>query len=237
MLELKQIYKVFQNGKGVKGVSFTSNQGVILGLLGPNGSGKSTMLKIIAGVTKATSGLCTFSGEETEEIGAKKNIGYLPEEPFLYNNLSPLQFLRFVQAMKNIEGEKEVDEWIELFDLWTFRHQTIGTFSFGMKKKVALISALLGNPKLLVLDEPTNGLDVKSLLILKKIIIQMKKKGSIIIISSHVLDFIEKIVDKVIFIKDGTAVITIENNNNVNLESAYINIYLQGESLDGVCSV
>lgn len=237
MLELKQIVKVFLNGKGVKGVSFTSNEGEILGLLGPNGSGKSTTLKIIAGVTKATSGLCTFLGDKTDEIEAKKNIGYLPEEPFLYNNLSPLQFLRFVQTMKGLEGEKEVDEWIELFDLWTFRHQAIGTFSFGMKKKVALISALLGNPKLLILDEPTNGLDVKSLLILKKIIIQMKKRGAIIIISSHVLDFIENIVDKVIFIKDGTAVITIENNNHVSLESVYINIYLQEKSLEGVLGV
>jgi ABC-type multidrug transport system ATPase subunit len=226
MLVMDDITKLYENNRGIKNFSIEAQNSEIIAILGPNGSGKSTTLKIIAGILKPDKGECTILKYNTIECEAKKYIGYLPDEPFLYENLSPIQFLSFVQSMKGIEDVLYCENLLKELDLWEFRNQPLRTFSFGMKKKVAFISAIMNTPKLLILDEPTNGLDTKSILIMKKHISELKRKGSIIIISSHILEFISKIADKIIFINNGNLVKAINCNNNYDLEQIYTEIYL-----------
>ncbi|MCB2342880.1 ABC transporter ATP-binding protein [Clostridium estertheticum] len=224
MLILKNIKKLYENDRGIKDISIEITSGEILAILGPNGSGKSTALKVIAGILKPDEGKCTIFDYNTLEPDTKKYIGYLPDEPFLYENLSPIEFLNFVQSMKEIKENTYNENILREFGMWEYRNQQIKTFSLGMKKRIALISAIVSTPKLLILDEPTNGLDTKSILVMKKYINKLKNNGSIIVISSHILEFVAKITNNIVFIKDGTIVRKI--NSECNLEQIYTDIYL-----------
>lgn len=227
MLTLKNITKIFSNGKGIKNISFQADCGKILALLGPNGSGKSTTLNIIAGLSKPTKGICRFFNKNPIEPSTKNNISYLPDEPFLYENLTVIEFLNFIQSMKNIDESIYIKELLKKFELWEYKNQKIKNFSFGMKKKVALIATIINNPKLLIMDEPTNGLDTKSILLMKKYLSEMKKRGSIIIISSHILEFVASISDNIIFIKNGEICNKINLQSDIhNIENLYKDIYL-----------
>ena len=224
MLQVKSINKLYENNRGITNISFNAKEGQIVALVGPNGSGKSTSLKIIAGISKADSGECLINGEKTIDVNTKKYIGYLPDEPFIYENMTPIEFLNFVQSMKKNDCCIDIEKRMKDIGLWEFRNNKIKHFSLGMKKKVSLLSALIGNPKLLIMDEPTNGFDTKSIILMKEYIYDLKNKGSIIIISSHILEFISSIADKIVFIKKGS-ICTIADKND-NLEEIYIKEYL-----------
>lgn len=226
MLVLENLKKIYQNGKGIKNISFSVSAGEIVSILGPNGSGKSTTLKIISGILCPDEGKCTIKNNKTLNYETKKIIGYLPDEPFLYDNLTSIEFLNFVQSMRGSNNTLNLEDLLKEFDLWDNRNQLIKTFSFGMKKRVALISAIVDFPKLLILDEPTNGLDTKSILVMKKYINYLKSKGSIVIISSHILEFVNQIADRIIFIKDGCITKEVICNDTCNLDDIYQKIYL-----------
>lgn len=227
MLNINSITKVYSNGRGIKKFSLEADKGEVLAFIGPNGSGKSTALKIMAGVMSCDEGTVAINNIDTKEREAKKYIGYLPEEIFVYEKMSIYELLNFTAAVKfNKNLSDEIDESLKKYDLWDYRHQIIKNLSMGMKKKVGIIGAFLGSPELIILDEPTNGLDTKGIITLKEKINYLKEKGSIIIISSHMLDFVGNIKCRAIFLKDGNVVEDIKEGSNVNLENIYSKLYL-----------
>lgn len=226
MFTVNSITKLYENNRGIKDLSIDSAGSEIIAILGPNGSGKSTALKVIGGLLKPDRGYSNIFDHSTLDSESKKYIGYLPDNPFLYDNLSPIQFLNFVKSMKNIKENLYCENLLKEFDLWQYRNDKIKTFSLGMRKRLSFISTIINNPKLLILDEPTNGLDTKSILIMKKYIFQLKDNGSIIIISSHILEFVSKIADKILFINNGSLVKNINCINNCDLDAIYTEIYI-----------
>lgn len=226
MFTVNSITKLYENNRGIKDLSIDSAGSEIIAILGPNGSGKSTALKVIGGLLKPDSGYSNIFDHSTLDSESKKYIGYLPDNPFLYDNLCPIQFLNFVKSMKDIKENLYCEDLLKEFDLWQYRNDKIKTFSLGMRKRLSFISTIINNPKLLILDEPTNGLDTKSILIMKKYIFQLKDNGSIIIISSHILEFVSKIADKILFINNGSLVKSINCINNCDLDAIYTEIYI-----------
>jgi ABC-2 type transport system ATP-binding protein len=206
MIEVRELYKTFGNKVAIDGLSFTVHSGEIYGLLGPNGSGKSTVLKILAGILKPTRGQVLFEGVEAEDLMAedpvkvKKIVGYVPETPILYESLTPGELFDFVGKIRGIpkdELEKKVNYFVRAFAIESYIDQFIGTLSFGTQQKVSLITALLHDPRLLILDEAMNGLDPKSARILRELLIEFKKEGKSIIFSTHILALAEMICDRI----------------------------------------
>lgn len=225
MLNVNNVSKLYSNGRGVNEFTFMANAGEVIGIVGPNGAGKSTILKILAGLLAPDKGTITINNDNLFNENNIKEISYLPDTPFLYEKLSLIDFIEFVVSMKGINDTSECTILLNEFELWKYRNEKISSFSFGMKKKISLVCALIGQPKILILDEPTNGLDTKSILIMKKYIDKLITKGSIVIISSHILEFIEKIAVKIIFIKDGNLIKIIDTKEGT-VENEYINIFI-----------
>lgn len=227
MLEVRDIIKMYSNNQGVKNISFKIEKNEIVGILGPNGAGKTTTMDIIAGLYEDISGECFLDGMETTKSSTKKNISYLMDEPYLYENLTIIEFINFYINMKKCRILKfDIKELIVDFGLKVYENQKISTLSFGMKKKVALIASLVIEPKLLILDEPTNGLDTKSLIELKKYLNGLKQNGCIILISSHIIDFLNNISDRILFINNGIIIKDVRINKNTDIEREYIELFL-----------
>ncbi|QAA30381.1 ATP-binding cassette domain-containing protein [Clostridium manihotivorum] len=227
MLVANKVTKLYSNNMGVVDFSAEIEDGEILTLIGPNGSGKSTTLKIMAGIMKSEKGNVLIDNMDTISTSTKRYIGYLPEEMFLYEKMSVYELLTFIASTKFNKNLKDsIKEALIDYDLWEHRHQIIKNLSMGMKKKVGIISAFLGEPKLIILDEPTNGLDTKGIITLKKQIGHCKNKGSIIIISSHILDFVYNISSRFIFLKESRVVRDMYYNNSLELEKIYSELYI-----------
>jgi ABC-2 type transport system ATP-binding protein len=211
MLELKNVTKKYNNIPVVKKVSFNIKPGEILGYLGPNGAGKTTTVKMLAGLLEPNEGFIYFNGKKiTDDIVAyKEKLGYVPEQSELYPHLSGLEYLQLVGRLRRIREEslnKKIDGLMEQFGLSVDMHLPISNYSKGMRQKVLIASALLHNPDILLLDEPLVGLDVSTTLVLKDILTQLAKMGKTIIYSSHILEVVEKLCNRVIIINKGTIV-------------------------------
>ena len=222
MLEVHGVSKLYAPDKGLTSAEFHAVDGDILALLGPNGSGKSTLMKILCDVHTQDRGECILDGVPTTQC--KAHIGYLPEVPYSAPSLTGMQFLRYIAGMK---GENSLDYSIDMlafFEADTYAHERIGSLSLGQQKRFALIAALMGNPRLLILDEPTNGFDTMTLLKMKELLRIRSAQGKITILSSHVLDFVQSLASKVVFIKNG---ITLPEDDNIaRLEETYINLFM-----------
>jgi ABC-2 type transport system ATP-binding protein len=227
MIEITGIKKLYDNGKGLNTFSLNIQSGEIVCLIGPNGSGKSTALNIIAGVSKAAEGTCLLNGMETIDAATKKDIGFLEEAPFYYDKISVIDFLNFIWGIK-YEGETnhEVLRLLETFDLLPIKDYKIKELSLGLKKRVGVISAIMNYPQLIILDEPTNGMDAKGVINLKNELIEAKKRNCCVIISSHILDFLKNIGTRMVFIKDGLLKHDISNTEGVNLDEIYKALYM-----------
>jgi ABC-2 type transport system ATP-binding protein len=211
MLELKQVTKKYNNVAVVKGVSFCAKPGEILGYLGPNGAGKSTTVKILAGLLEPTAGKIFLDGKDIDRdiIGYKHKIGYVPEQSELYPHLTGQEYLQLVGRLRQIQENILDDKIIGLMEqlgLSVDMYLPISNYSRGMRQKVLIAAALLHNPDLLLLDEPLSGLDVSTTLIFKDILAQLARMGKIIIFSSHILEVVEKICQRVIIINRGEIV-------------------------------
>ncbi|WPC42606.1 ABC transporter ATP-binding protein [Clostridium sp. JS66] len=227
MLTANNLTKIYPNNKGITKISINIDSSEILALIGPNGSGKSTTLKIIAGVMKSQEGNVLVNNLSTTSRESKRYIGYLPEDLFFYEKMSVYEFLDFVACVKFKSNlSSDIESLLASYDLWEHRHQLLKNLSMGMKKKIGIISAFLGNPNLIILDEPTNGIDTKGIITLKKQINDSKSKGAIIIISSHILDFVSSICSRFIFLKHGQIAKDISSASNLNLEALYSELYL-----------
>ncbi len=182
----------------------------VLALLGANGAGKSTLLKLILGLIEPDGGRVVVCGHDVkrEPVRVRSFLGYLPEDLMLYERLTGREFLRFVAAMKGLgrQAYSYIDEEIGLFDLDTKKDLLIRQYSFGMKKRIGLIAAMLGDPKILILDEPLNGLDVETILLVRRRLEEYRRQGRVVIFSSHIMDFVERTATRVVVLRRGSVV-------------------------------
>ncbi len=210
-IELKGVSKSFGSLKAVKDFSLTLKAGEIRGLLGPNGSGKSTTMKMILGLLKPDSGNLNVCGIDVRAnpVEARKMIGYVPETPFLYEYLSAAEYLDLVgvaYGLGRIERKNRADELLQALQMDKHVNEIMSGFSQGMRQKIALISALIHKPQVLILDEPLNGLDPRSAKIVKEILHHLAGEGISILFSTHVLEIADAICSKITIISNGSTI-------------------------------
>ena len=207
MIEINNLVKRYGDKNAVKGISFTVNDGEVLGFLGPNGAGKTTTMNIITGYISSTSGTVKVNGHDILEEPelAKKEIGYLPENPPLYNDMTVKEYLNFICDLKGVEKARRknmLDNIVSMVKISDVYDRLIGNLSKGYKQRVGIAQALVGNPSILILDEPTVGLDPNQIIEIRRLIKALSKNHSIVI-SSHILSEIQEIADRVVIINRG----------------------------------
>ncbi len=209
MLEIRHYSKSYGGGKkAADDVSLSVMSGDIYGFIGHNGAGKSTTIRAVVGVLDFTQGEIFIDGHSVkdEPLACKRVTAYIPDNPDLYENLTGIQYLNFVADVFDLSAaqrEERIRKYADLFEITDALGDQIGSYSHGMKQKVAIISALIHDPKLLVLDEPFVGLDPKATFTLKQMMHEMCAKGTAIFFSTHVLDVAEKLCNKVAIIRHG----------------------------------
>lgn len=210
MLKIERLTKIYQkNKKAVDNITLEIKDGEIFGFIGHNGAGKTTTLKCCVGILNFEEGEITLDGLSIEKdpVGFKKQIAYIPDNPDLYEQLTGIQYLNFISDIYEINGRNEmIEKYSDIFGIRDVLGNMISSYSHGMKQKLALTSAIIRKPKLLILDEPFVGLDPKASFQVKEIMKEMCKEGTSIFFSTHVLEVAEKICDHVAIIKDGKIV-------------------------------
>jgi ABC-2 type transport system ATP-binding protein len=210
-VEVKDLVKTYGDLVAVNGISFDVREGEIFGLLGPNGAGKSTTIKVIMGLLDADSGSTeVFSVSSRDDpITVKRIVGYVPEELHLYESLTPRELFNFVASIRELPDDKmtrRISEMVKALDFEKYYDTLIATLSHGNKQKTMLIAALLHAPRLLILDEPFSGLDVRTTRIMKDIIRIHVENGGAVLLSTHIMEVAEGLVDRVGIIDDGNLV-------------------------------
>lgn len=206
---LLKIFHDFWNrpkAKAVNDVDFEVRQGEVIGLLGPNGSGKSTTVKMLLGLLYPTGGRLTVFGKSPRDVSIKNEIGYLPEETYLYKYLTAFETLDFFASLFNlskIERQKRCDQLLDMVGLSHARNRPVGEFSKGMARRIGLAQAMINDPSLLILDEPTSGLDPLGCREVKDLIRTLKQRGKTVIVTSHLLSDVEDVCDRVIILYGG----------------------------------
>ena len=208
LIEAENLTKRFGATTAVEGISFSVSAGEIFGFLGPNGAGKTTTIKMLTGLLNPTSGYARLDGHDitAQPVAAKSIIGYVPDEPQLYPKLNAYEFLDFVgdiYGMSRARKTKRTHELLDLFDLTRDAGNLLESFSHGMRQKVALCAALLHEPKIYFLDEPTVGLDPKSARLLKEILRAVTRSGGAVFMSTHIMEIAEGLCDRVAIIDHG----------------------------------
>jgi ABC-2 type transport system ATP-binding protein len=223
MIEVSHLTKKYGQKKAVDDITFNIDEGEIVGFLGPNGAGKSTTMNILTGYISATEGSAKISGIDILEnpIEAKKKIGYLPEQPPLYYDMTAEEQLSFVSDLKLIDKAKkakEIDKVCEMVRISDVRKRLIRNLSKGYKQRVGLAQALLGSPEVLILDEPTVGLDPKQIIEIRNVIKDLGKQHTIIL-SSHILPEVSAVCERVLVINKG---VIVANDTPDHLSSAIL---------------
>ncbi|MBK7561810.1 MAG: ATP-binding cassette domain-containing protein [Chitinophagaceae bacterium] len=208
VLSIKNLAKSYGAVRALNGVSFEVPEGSVFGILGPNGSGKTTLLGIVMDVLKANKGEFLWFGQPGGSPDQRKKIGSLLETPNFYSYLSGTDNLKITQAISGRGTKKDIDEVLKKVNLYDRRWSSFKSFSLGMKQRLAIGAALLGSPKVLVLDEPTNGLDPVGISEIRKLIIELKDQGHTIIMASHLLDEVEKVCTHAAILKTGNLIMT-----------------------------
>jgi ABC-2 type transport system ATP-binding protein len=209
-LDVDRISKSYGNVLALSSVSFSVSAGEIVGLLGPNGAGKSTSMKVALGILPPDSGEVRVYGRRVQDdpVAAKKQIGYVPETPQLYEYLTGAEYLDFIADMYGMDSssrEGRITQFLTALELKGHENSMISGYSMGMKQKIALISALLHRPRVLVLDEPLNGLDPRSARIVKDLLRSLAtQEGVGVLFSTHVLEIAQAICDRVVILSRGT---------------------------------
>ena len=211
MLEARNLLKCYSGIPVVDRVSFTIRPGEILGYLGPNGAGKSTTVKMLVGLLEPTSGEIYFHGQDVRQDlqEYQKRLGYVPEEAHLYPHLTGREYLQLAGRLRGLPRkviEPRIDELLRLIGLWDDRYGKIASYSKGMRQKILLLSALIHNPELLILDEPFSGLDANSAMVLRSMLNTLAQRHKGILYSSHVLEVVEKVCNDVVILRGGQVV-------------------------------
>ena len=234
MLELCNISKKYKEKNALNDVSLKLDNG-IYGLLGPNGAGKSTLMNIITGNLEPTEGTIKWDGKEVKELGSsyRSLLGYAPQGQGMYETFSGRRFLSYMATLKGISKssmEDEINRVLLYVNMVEKSNQKIGTYSGGMKQRILIAQAIIGNPKLVILDEPTAGLDPKERVRIRERIAELSK-DKIILVSTHVVSDIESIAKKIILIKTGKIIdyanvrSLCDKYNVANLEDVYMKIF------------
>ena len=228
-ISIQHLTKIYGTQKAVNDISFEAKKGEIVGFLGPNGAGKSTTMKVVTSYLSATSGQVLINGFDvkTQSMDVRRNIGYLPEHNPLYLEMYVKEFLLFVGNMyglKGIEVNKRIAEMVELCGLSAEQNKKIGQLSKGYRQRVGLAQALIHDPSVLILDEPTTGLDPNQIVEIRNVI-KTVGKDKTILFSTHIMQEVEAICDRVIIINRGQIVsdstLTSLKHNNESLEDIF----------------
>ncbi|WP_321298856.1 ABC transporter ATP-binding protein [Marinifilum fragile] len=215
IISIKNLEKSYKNGRSenkvLKGINLEIKPGQIIGYIGPNGAGKSTTVKVLCGLLQDFEGEVNILGMNLREesTNIKRKIGYIPENAALYETLTPREYLRFVGELHGMpiqEIDTKTEKLLDLFDMKTHADERLNSFSKGMRQKILIISGLIHNPEIIFMDEPLSGLDANSVIIVKEILTQLAKEGKTIFYSSHIMDVVEKISDRIILINNGNVV-------------------------------
>ncbi|MBP8865931.1 MAG: ABC transporter ATP-binding protein [Acetobacterium sp.] len=210
MLKLEHVSKTYgnKNEKAVDDVSFEVYPGEIFGFVGPNGAGKTTTIKMIVSLLAPNSGKITINGIDNQKdiLAAKKQFSYVPDSPELFEKIKGIEYLKFMADVYQVpatERQENIEKYLDIFEIKDAVNDPIGSFSHGMKQKLALVGALIHDPQVFILDEPMVGLDPKASFELKKIMRDHCDRGRSVFFSTHVLDVAEKICDRIAIIKKG----------------------------------
>ena len=213
MIEIKNVVKKYGEKVALDNVSFNVEGGEIFAFIGHNGAGKTTLIKAIVGIHEFDNGDILINGKSIKEdpVACKKDMAFVPDNPELYENMKAIDFINFICDMYEVSDDvrnKNIHKYAQIFEIEENLNDPIMSFSHGMKQKIALISALAHDPKVLIMDEPFVGLDPKAVFDVKKIMNEMISEGKIIFFSTHILDVAEKLCSKVAIIKNGTIIKT-----------------------------
>lgn len=208
VLSIKNLAKSYGAVRALNGISFDVPEGSVFGILGPNGSGKTTLLGIVMDVLKANSGDFLWFGKPGGSADQRKKIGSLLETPNFYSYLSGKDNLKITQAISGRGTKEDIDIVLKKVNLYDRRLSKFKSYSLGMKQRLAIGAALLGDPGVLVLDEPTNGLDPEGIAEIRRLIVELKDKGHTIIMASHLLDEVEKVCTHAAILKTGNLLTT-----------------------------
>lgn len=233
MLEIKNVSKTYNNKvKACNDINLTIEKGDIYGFIGHNGAGKTTLLKSIAGIINFDEGDIYIFGNsiKTNPMEAKRLIAYIPDNPDIYESLSGIQYLDFIGDVFDVDINKRqilIDKYAEMFEIKDVLNNPISSYSHGMKQKIVIMSALIHEPKAMLLDEPFVGLDPKASFLLKEVFKELCAKGSLIFFSTHVLEVAEKLCNKIAIIKNGSIVangLTEDVIKNDSLEEIFMEL-------------
>lgn len=207
---IKDLKMNFDGKEVLKGINLEIDKGNIIGYIGPNGAGKSTTVKIILGLVEGYTGIVKIFGEDISQKEIyKKRIGYVPEVAETYESLTAREYLTFIGQLYGLEydaADRKAYELMDILEIKDVYNSKIESFSKGMRQKVIIISSLMHNPDILFLDEPLSGLDANSVMIIKEILLSLKEEGKTIFYSSHIMEIVEKISDRIILLDDGSIV-------------------------------
>jgi ABC-2 type transport system ATP-binding protein len=211
LIELINLTKRYGNITAISNINLTIPNGQFFGFLGPNGAGKTTTIKTIVGLLKPTSGTVKVEGFDVqkEPILAKRVVGFIPDKPFIYEKLTGREFLRFVAGLYEVNGnqvDSRIEQLLEMFELTDWKDELIESYSHGMRQKIVMSSALLHQPKVIVVDEPMVGLDPKGARQVKKIFKEICARGTTIFMSTHTLEIAEQMCDYIAIIQKGTII-------------------------------
>jgi len=211
IVEIHNLVKNYGEKKVLHGINLEISSGQIIGYIGPNGAGKSTTVKILCGLINEYEGDISIFGKDlrTQTLEIKKQVGYIPENAVLYESLTPMEFMEFIGDMRGLETGQtraKAEALMNIFEMKPNLNQRIATFSKGMRQKVLICSALLHNPDLIFMDEPLSGLDANSVIMVKEMLIHLAREGKTVFYSSHLMDVVEKISDRIILIDQGKVI-------------------------------
>jgi ABC-2 type transport system ATP-binding protein len=210
-LSAHRLSKHFAGVRVVKDVEFSIRPGEVVGYLGPNGSGKTTTARMLAGLLDPSSGRVVYDGRNIHDdlIGYRRHLGYIPEEPVLYPFLSGREYLQLIGRLRQLPEtvlDKKIDGFMDLFGLRLAADQSIASYSKGMRQKIVISSALLHDPAVILFDEPETGLDVTTTMMLRHFVRLLASRGKAILYSSHILEVVERVCDRVIVLHRGDVV-------------------------------
>ena len=230
MIEILNVTKKFGSFTAVDNLSLNIEAGEFFGFLGPNGAGKTTTIKMLTGLYEPTAGHCFVNGFDVHwtPLEAKRSFGYVPDQPYLYEKLTGREFLHFVGGLFGMpyqDVKKRIDEIRDLFEIGAFMDKRAEEYSQGMRQRIVLTAGLLHDPKVLIIDEPIVGLDPRSSRLVKDTLKQKTKEGLTVFMSTHLLEIVEELCDRIAIIKNGRIIHEdIATARNGNLEALFLEL-------------
>jgi ABC-2 type transport system ATP-binding protein len=211
MISVSELKKFFGDVKAVNGISFDVKKGEVFGLLGPNGAGKTTTIKLLLGLLEPLEGTIKIMGlnPEIDEVQIKSRVGYVSEEPLIFKSLTPKDLFNFIASIRKLNAEEtseRAQEYMESLGALEYYDQLVATLSHGNKQKIQIISSILHDPDLLILDEPLSGLDAKSVKVVKEIIDIHIENGGAVLFSTHIMEIAEDLCDRIAILNRGKIV-------------------------------